>query len=308
MSELKNEFREKFKKSDAISALKKLSETISKEEFLDFSNSALLDAYRSKRAKAVEFMLSFYDKEQPSLLLKIHLDVMLSEDKEFESEKKMLIPLVKHFPEELCISSLNNIIEHKKTQYPKRDLSFYKLKQDEILKIIAEKELPREIIVPQPTLLEVMRENPDNLKNDAREKFNTSNILDELKELSQNMSKEDFMDFTNSAMKSAYDKNKVKAVEYMLSFYEKDNPKMLMIGHLQIMLANQKDFELGKKMLIPLAKNFSYEFCDQVMNQYISIHAFKKDEVQIRKAEISKIILEQTLNQDNKTVSKKLKL
>lgn len=309
-NELKNEFRYKFQKSDALNELKDLSQTMSKEEFLKFSNSALLDAYRSNRVKAVEFMLSFYEKEQPLLLIKIHLESMLSDEKAFESGKKMLIPLVNHFPEEVCANLINNIVDHKEKNYPKVDINPYNLRKSGILKIIVEKQLPVEhkIIPKKPTLAELMNQNPSALKNDARDKLSKSDILLELKELSKNMSKEDFMNFSNSAMKSAYDHNRVKAVEFMLSFYEKDHPPLLIRIHLQRILADQRDFDSGKKMLIPLAKHYSYEFCDEVMKQYIETDPFQKTASQARQKEISKMILEATLSKENKQVSKKLKI
>lgn len=307
--ELKNEIKDKFKKSDALTELKNLSNNISKEEFLKFSNSALLDAYRSNRVKAVEYMLSFYEKEQPILLAKIHLDVMLSDQKDFESGKKMLIPLVKHFSDELCSNLINQMLEYKGKQNPRMDIAPYKLRAEEILKIIAEKELPpdapKEI---NPTLLEVLRTNPSNLKNDARAKFSKSDNLTELKELASTMSKEEFLDFADSAMKSAYDSNRVKAVTYFLSFYEKDQPSLIIKVHLQRMLANQRDFDLGKKMLIPLVKHYSYELCDQIMQNHIKITPFDKSASEARQKEISKIILENTLSTENKSLPKKLKI
>jgi hypothetical protein len=308
-SELKNEFRDNFKKSDALNELKELSKTMSKEEFVKFSNSALLDAYRSDRVKAVEFMLSFYEKEQPKLLIQIHLDLMLSDEKKFESGKQMLIPLVNHFTEEFCSNLVNHIVDHKEKQYPRMDIEPYKLRKTEILKIVNEKQLPPPPpIVKKPTLIEVMNQNPTALKNDARDKLKKSDIIIELKELSKIMPKEDFMEFTSSAMKSAYDHNRVKAVEFMLSFYEKDQPPLLARIHLQRMLADQRDFDSGKKMLVPLAKHYSYEFCDEVMNQYIEGYALQKSASEARQKEISKILLENTLSKESKKAPKKLKI
>lgn len=309
MSELKNEFRNKFKKTDSLIELKELSQSVTKEEFLSFANSAMLDAYRSNRVKAVEYMLSFYEKNQPILLAKIHLDLMLSEQKTFESGKKMLIPLVNHFSEDLCSNLVNQIIEYKEKQYPRMDIAPYKLRQAEILKIIDEKELPPDAPKDiQPTLLEVFKNNPINLKNDARTKLSKSDFIKEIKELAANMSKEEFMEFSNSAMKSAYDSNRVKAVTYMLSFYEKDQPALIMQIHLQRMLADQRDFDSGKKMLVPLAKHYSYEFCDEIMQNYIQANAFQRSAIQSRQKEISKIILENTLSTQNKSLPKKLKI
>jgi len=254
-------------------------------------------------------MLSFYEPHEPKLLIQIHLDLMLSDQKKFEQGKKMLVSLVNHFPDNLCFDLIKSILEHKKRQYPNQDINRFKLKESEIFKIIMEKEIPEDKTKKiEPTLLEIFNQNPNNLKNDARDKLKKSDILTELKELSKNISKEDFLEFTDSAMKSAYDSNRVKALEFMLSFYNPNKPKLLIKIHLQRMLDNQKDFNSGKKMLIPLAKHFSYEFCDEIMNQYISFNKSKKKECEERKSEISKIILEQTLNKNNINKVKRIKL
>jgi hypothetical protein len=303
-SQLKNEFREKFKKADSLLALRELSEAVTKEDFIEFSNSAMLDAYRSNRVKAVEFMLSFYEKDNPILLLKIHLYSMLSDEAVLESGKKMLIPLVNHFSDEICHQTISHIIDSQ----PEKNRNLYKQRETEILKIIKEKELPEEIKEVKPTLLEIFRTNQTTLKNEFRERMRKSDILKELKELSENMSEEEFKDFSDSAIKSAYDSNRVRAVTFMLSFYEKNTPELLMRIHLARMLADQKDFDSGKKMLISLSKNFSYEFCDEVITEFMKTNAYKKHEFEKRKSEIFKIILEQTLTENNKTVSKKLKL
>jgi hypothetical protein len=216
----------------------------------------------------------------------------------------MLIPLVKHFSDNLCHEILNKIIYSQ----PEKIRNTYKSRELEILKIIKEKELPEEKKEVKPTLLEIFKTNPTNLKNEFRERIQKSDIRKELKELSENMTKEEFIDFSNSAMKSAYDSNRVKAVTFMLSFYDKNKPELLMRIHLERMLSEQKDFDTGKKMLTPLAQHFYYEFCDEIMNHFIKVHAYKKDECEKRKSEILKILLEQTLTSDNKSISKKLKI
>lgn len=146
------------------------------------------------------------------------------------------------------------------------------------------------------------------IQNEFREKFKKSDALNSLKEMAEQLTKEEFKDFSDVAMKSAYDKNRVKAVEYMLAFYQQDNPSLLIRIHLQRMLAEDKDLKSGEKMLRVLAKNFSTELCDDVMTSFVNSRGGKtKQDCEMRRIEIEKILLEVKLPVNNNT-SKKMKI
>lgn len=149
--------------------------------------------------------------------------------------------------------------------------------------------------------------NMASLQNEVREKLKKSDALKFFKEISQTMSKEEFKEFSDVAMKSAYDKNRVKAVEYMLSFYEPNNPLLLLQIHLQIMLNDSKAMQSGKEMLKVLIKNFSDELCNKVMNDFIEYHK-GKPEFKQRQKEISKIILEEKMAVNNTAITKRPKI
>lgn len=134
----------------------------------------------------------------------------------------------------------------------------------------------------------------DNLQNEVRERLKKSDALIFFKEISQQMTKEEFVEFSNTAMKSAYDKNRVKAVDYMLSFYEYNQPPLLLRIHLQLMLSDSKKMESGKKMLQVLLKNFSEQLCYNIMDDFLIYHK-RKNEYLERYAEINKIILEEKM-------------
>jgi len=142
MENLKKLFREKFKKSDALKDLKELSTTISLEKFVEFSNMAILDAYKSNRVKAVEYILDFYEKDklEPNILLRIHLARMLSDDKKCEQGKKMLVPLVKHSSEKI----INQIMDKFMKENSNNNKSKFQLREKEINKIILENTLPQD--------------------------------------------------------------------------------------------------------------------------------------------------------------------
>ncbi len=149
----------------------------------------------------------------------------------------------------------------------------------------------------------------ENIKNIFRDKFKKSDALTDLKELSATMTVEDFVDFSNSAMLDAYRSNRVKAVEYMLSFYEKGKPELLLRIHLARMLSYDKDCKKGKKMLVPLVKHFPKEFINEVMTTFMNQHNnLKKADFQSREKEIDEVVLKYSLNQENKKPTKKLKL
>jgi hypothetical protein len=147
------------------------------------------------------------------------------------------------------------------------------------------------------------------IQNEFREKFKKSDALNSLKEIADQLTKEEFKDFSDVAMKSAYDKNRVKAVEYMLAFHEQDNPSLLIRIHLQRMLAEDKDLKSGEKMLRVLGKHFSTELCDEVMISFVNSRGGKtKQDCEMRKIEIEKILLEVKLPMNNNNTSKKMKI
>ena len=145
-----------------------------------------------------------------------------------------------------------------------------------------------------------------SIQNEFREKFKKSDALKDLKEVAEKMTKEEFIDFSDSAMKSAYDKNRTKAVDYMLSFYEQNKPQLLLRIHLQCMLADEKVMKSGEKMLKVLNKNFTLDFACEIMDNFINFHQGKQI-YKNRKTEILKILLEETLVK-NIAVTKKLKI
>lgn len=148
-----------------------------------------------------------------------------------------------------------------------------------------------------------------NLQHEASEKFKKSDALNYLKDVCENMSKEDFLKFANYAMKTAYDKKRIKAVEYMLSFYEYNQPQLLMRIHLQKMLHEPQTSEKDKGMLKVLVKHFSSEFCHEVIEAFINFHGGSTQEKYRDKSkEILKFILEEKINIDETDKPKAFKI
>ena len=112
IEKFKKTINEKIRKSEVVNLLKELSSKIPKEEFLEFVNYAIMNAYRSNRVKSVEYMLSAYDGKEPDLLFIIHVQRMLADEKKFEKSKKMLAILSKSFPieryEQIVVTFLKN--------------------------------------------------------------------------------------------------------------------------------------------------------------------------------------------------------
>jgi hypothetical protein len=148
--------------------------------------------------------------------------------------------------------------------------------------------------------------NIQELQHECFQNLKKSDSLSFLKEVSAKLSKEEFLEFSNVSMLDAYRANRVKAVEYMLSFYEKDEPKLLIMIHLQTMLYDEKGFEKGKKMLVPLARHFSTDLCQKVITQFVEAHRNKINFLE-REKEMQKIIFPESL-QTNEVKVKRIKI
>lgn len=155
----------------------------------------------------------------------------------------------------------------------------------------------------------------NNLKLEFAEKFKKSEALDFVKSVAQSMSHDEFKKLSYTVMKTAYDKNRYKAVEYMLQYHEKDNPHLLLQIHIQVMLHGavyDKDSPLKKeqynKMLKVLAPHFSTEMSNKFIDQYINAQPEdKRSEFSQRKNEILNIFLQEQMH-INTSKEKKIKI
>lgn len=120
----------------------------------------------------------------------------------------------------------------------------------------------------------LLRINMDELQREACMLLRKSDALSFFKKISASMTKEQFVDFSMNTMvmKSAYDKNRVKAVEYMLSFFPPNKPELLLIIHLQRMIVDDQ-IKHGYNMLKVLIKNFSTDVCYKHIDVFLNAHA-----------------------------------
>lgn len=141
IADFKKQAYESFKNSESLQLLKQISIELTLDEFLEFANMAMLDAYRKNRTKAVSYMLNFYPKNEPIMLLKIHVSVMLTQEKEIEKNKiVMLKSIYPHFSNEVFYNFLEQPSQNNRRNEIQKQRQEYRKRQ--ILDIILEKSLP----------------------------------------------------------------------------------------------------------------------------------------------------------------------
>lgn len=143
------------------------------------------------------------------------------------------------------------------------------------------------------------------IQNALRREFKKSDSMTYLKELCANVPKEQMENFTCYAMKSAYDYNRCKALDYMLSLEGRHEASLLVVFHTQKMLSDKKGFEKGGKMLGLICKHFKRKDILEKMDNYIKI--INTNEVMERYKEISFLVFQETMENKNiKTKSNKI--
>ena len=103
--EVYNALRLQFKKGESMTYLKELCETY-KENIEEFTCTAMKAAYDSNRVKALDYMLGLSGRHEASLLVKIHVQSMVYNQKDFDKGAKMLSVICKHFPRTFILEQI----------------------------------------------------------------------------------------------------------------------------------------------------------------------------------------------------------
>ena len=91
--------------------------------------------------------------------------------------------------------------------------------------------------------------------------FKKSDALKRLKEVSETLDLASFKKFSLVAMKTAYDKNRFKAVDMMLNFHEQNYPPLLLQLHLAVLLNNKSSDDYpGDNMLKVITQHYTSDF------------------------------------------------
>ena len=140
--------------------------------------------------------------------------------------------------------------------------------------------------------------------------FKKSDALKRLKEVSETLDLASFKKFSLVAMKTAYDKNRFKAVDMMLNFHEQNYPPLLLQLHLAVLLNNKSSDDYHTdNMLKVITKHYTFDF---VLEKLENIKNYpgnlsnqkKKDNFII----LEKVILDLTLPQKPSYKSNKFKI
>ncbi len=138
---------------------------------------------------------------------------------------------------------------------------------------------------------------PGIVYNELRAKFKKSDALTYLKELCETY-KEDIEEFTCTAMMSAYQTNRVKALDYMLSLPGRHSANLLVKIQTQAMMFEQDKFEKGGKMLALVCKHFKRtEILEEL--QHCVQNRPNDPKVQERFKELSFMVYNQTVEEKN---------
>lgn len=103
--EVYNDLRTHFKKGEAMTYLKELCETY-KDNIEEFTCTAMMAAYQSNRVKALDYMLGLPGRHEASLLVKIHAQSMVYNQKDFDKGAKVLSVICKNFPRTMILGEI----------------------------------------------------------------------------------------------------------------------------------------------------------------------------------------------------------
>lgn len=152
-----------------------------------------------------------------------------------------------------------------------------------------------------------MKEIPGNVYNELREKLKKSDALNYVKELCAKY-KEDIEDFTSTAMMAAYQKYRLKALDYMLSLEGQHEASLLVKIQTQKMMFEKDSFESEKEMkvLLLICKHFDSTLILNELDNCKNSRMNSNDVIQ-RHKELSYVVLNSKIPVSNKT-EKKLKI
>lgn len=136
-TEKQNELRLKWKQGEALTFLKEVCSSIPVEDIPSFTSYALKSAYDAKRIKSLDYLLCLDNRHEASLLYKIHIGVMLSNEKTNPKEIEIWKILCKHFPE----NDLLNYIEVFKKNIPQKRIEKIVLKEKEMIHLVYEQNI-----------------------------------------------------------------------------------------------------------------------------------------------------------------------
>ncbi len=157
---------------------------------------------------------------------------------------------------------------------------------------------------------DVDKEAISKLNHEFNLLFKKSDALKRLKEVSETLDLASFKKFSLVAMKTAYDKNRFKAVDMMLNFHEQNYPPLLLQLHLAVLLNNKSSDDYHTdNMLKVITKHYTFDF---VLEKLENIKNYpgnlsnqkKKDNFII----LEKVILDLTLPQKPSYKSNKFKI
>lgn len=138
----------------------------------------------------------------------------------------------------------------------------------------------------------------NEVQNALSKEFKKGDAMTYLKQLCAKVPREQIKEFTNYAMKSSYDYNRSKALDYMLALEGREEAFLLVQIHTQRMMFNEKDFEKGGKILAVICKHFNRkEIFEQL--EICRNHKAYDQKVQDRHKELSYIVFRETIEEKN---------
>lgn len=133
LTELEATLKLKLKDADIVEYLQDIPHQFKHK---DFRNKIMLHAYQNNRLESVNYLLNFFECNNPAPLLKIQIKSMLSSSEEYKNQTKqsMLKILMKNFSIATLAQTIETVCYEQK--YPEH---FYQEKQQALINLLLKK-------------------------------------------------------------------------------------------------------------------------------------------------------------------------
>lgn len=147
---------------------------------------------------------------------------------------------------------------------------------------------------------------PNEVYTNLSLQFKKGESITYVKQLCSTISAEQMEDFTSRAMMIAYQRNRPKALDYMLGLEERHEASLLVKIHTQRMMFDQEDFEKCGNIFAVICKHFKRtDILEQL--EKCRTHKSYDNAVQDRYKELSFFVFKETVEEKNiKTKVKKI--
>jgi len=153
-----------------------------------------------------------------------------------------------------------------------------------------------------------MKEIPESVYSDVKAQLRKSDALNEVKKIIATLEPEQIEEFTTTIMMEAYQKYRLKSLDYMLSLENHCEESLLVKIQTQKMMFEEESFESEKEMkvLLLLCKHVNNTL---ILNELDNCKGYRPHDnnVMERHKELSYVVLNSKLSINNKK-EKKLKI